>query len=66
MPDNRPAQGMLYHVAGPIDGGWRVVEVWESQEAADRFFRDALGAALQRHGGSVQPKVMPVHMIIAP
>jgi hypothetical protein len=33
----RPAGGIL-HVAGPSPkGGWRVIEVWESEEAAKRF-----------------------------
>ena len=55
-PGNRPPPGMLYHAAGPTPDGWRVIEIWESQEAADRFFRDKLGAALQRANISVQPQ----------
>jgi hypothetical protein len=55
-PDNRPPSGMLYHAAGPIPNGWRVIEIWESQEAADRFFQDKLGAALQRANITVQPQ----------
>ena len=42
-PDNNRAAGMLFHVAGPIEGGgWRVIEVWDSQEVADRFFKEKL------------------------
>ena len=26
-------QGGIFHVAGPMEGGWRVVDVWESEEA---------------------------------
>ena len=34
---DRPAGG-IFHAAGPSpDGGWRVLEVWESQEEAMRF-----------------------------
>jgi hypothetical protein len=29
--------GGLCHFAGPMDGGWRVVDVWESKEAFERF-----------------------------
>ena len=29
--------GILSHVAGPTDDGWRVVDVWESEEAFQRF-----------------------------
>jgi hypothetical protein len=32
-----------------------VVEIWESQEAIDRFFETKLGAALQRANMRVQP-----------
>ena len=54
-PDNRRPPGLLYHAAGPIPNGWRVVEIWESQEAIDRIFETRLSAALQRANISVQP-----------
>jgi hypothetical protein len=60
MPNNEPAPGLLYHAAGPASDGWRVVEVWESQEAVDRFFREKLGAALQRANITVQPELFDV------
>ncbi|MDO8613022.1 MAG: hypothetical protein Q7R32_09405 [Dehalococcoidia bacterium] len=59
-PDNKVAPGMLSHVAGPTADGWRVVEVWESQEALDRFFQEKLGAALQNANINVQPEVFQV------
>jgi len=34
----RQAPGFIMHFGHPIDGGWRVVEVWESsKDAADWF-----------------------------
>ena len=54
-PDNQPPAGMLYHAAGPSEDGFCVMEVWESQEAAERFFNDTLGAALQEVGFGAQP-----------
>jgi quinol monooxygenase YgiN len=36
-----PQPGMLYHAAGPMNGGYRIVEVWDSQDAADAFYRSA-------------------------
>jgi quinol monooxygenase YgiN len=30
--------GAVFHAGGPIEGGYRVVEVWESREAADTFY----------------------------
>lgn len=34
----RDAPGFIMHFGHPIDGGWRVVEVWESSEAAGDWF----------------------------
>jgi len=65
-PDKRPAAGQLFHVAGPTAEGWRVVEVWESQEAATLYFETKLGAALQKAGIAVRPDVFPVHSIMQP
>ena len=30
--------GVIAHIAGPSENGWRVVDVWESQEAAQAFY----------------------------
>lgn len=31
--------GALAHLAGPkADGGWRVIDVWESEDAANAFY----------------------------
>jgi hypothetical protein len=59
-PGNRPPAGMLYHVAGPGENGWCVAEVWESQEAADRFFREQLQQALEEAGITGQPQIFEV------
>lgn len=54
--------GGLYHVAGPMEGGWRVVDVWQSQQDFDAFFHAKLKQALQDAGlPPFQPKVFPVH-----
>jgi hypothetical protein len=34
--------GALFHAGGPMEDGYRTVEVWESQEAADAFYTSAL------------------------
>jgi hypothetical protein len=50
-----PAGGIL-HVAGPSpNGGWRVIEVWESQEDAQRFFKERLEPAFDAVGLSHRP-----------
>jgi hypothetical protein len=36
--------GLLFHAAGAAeDGSWRIVEVWESAEALQRFGDETLG-----------------------
>jgi hypothetical protein len=60
----KPAGG-IFHLAGPSpNGGWRVIEVWESQEAAEDFFRNRFMPALKELGlGSTPPsrEFWPVH-----
>lgn len=41
------APGRLFHLAGPMENGWRVIDVWESKEALDKFFEVALGRLIQ-------------------
>ena len=52
---------MLYHAGGPIDGGWCVIEVWESEDIAKRYMNDVLKAALTRAKIDVKPRTFPVH-----
>ena len=63
VPNGRMLAGMLFHLGGPIEGGWRVVDMWESQEAFEKFSHETLAAAMQRAGHTQQPdvKVWPVH-----
>lgn len=43
---NRP-EGMIFHSAGPSpDGGWRILDIWESQEHFDRFFSEQVGPSM--------------------
>jgi len=63
----RSYKGGIFHVAGLADGGVRIVDVWESQEAFDAFMGDKLGAALQKH--NIQPpkvSAWPVHNTLTP
>jgi hypothetical protein len=51
-PDRPP--GLLAHVAGPAESGWRIINVWESEEAFRRFQSERLiraaGLAAQDEG----------------
>ena len=61
----RPAGGVL-HLAGPgPNGGWRVIEVWDSEEDAKRF-AERLRPAFEAVGvpAPPAPQVWPVHNYI--
>ena len=61
-----PAPGQIFHLAGPMEGGWRVLEVWKSQEAVDAFYREKLEPGLHSAGIiDFQPKVFEVHNIVS-
>jgi hypothetical protein len=39
----RAAKGFVSHAGGPSPtGGWRVVEVWESEEDSDKWFEEGV------------------------
>ena len=41
MPAMRSAKGFISHAGGPSpSSGWRVVEVWESEEDARKWFEE--------------------------
>jgi len=60
----KPAGG-IFHLAGPSpNGGWRVIEVWESEEEANRFFEERFFPTLKALGISAPPlrrEFWPVH-----
>ena len=37
-PPNGTPEGLIFHCAGPMpNGGWRIIDVWESRSTFDRF-----------------------------
>jgi hypothetical protein len=58
--DDWPVDGILFHAAGPTDDGWRVVDVWESEEAFQSF-GPIIGPALQEVGFPGEPQLFPLH-----
>ena len=43
-PPGNPPDGLVLHCAGPSpDGGWRIVDVWDSRDSFDRFFEEKVG-----------------------
>lgn len=69
--DEDPPQGLIFHSAGPIEGGWGVIDFWESRDAFDRFVNDRLQPSLEGLGndgfaGPPDVKEFPVHNITKP
>lgn len=63
----KTAPGGIFHIAGFVGGGIKVVDVWESGEIADKFYKERLTPIFQELGIS-QPKItpIPVHNILQP
>lgn len=69
--DANPPDGMIFHSAGPIEGGWGVIDFWESRDAFDRFAGSRLQQAVQDLGdrafqGAPDIKEFTVHHITKP
>jgi hypothetical protein len=58
--------GAILHVAGAgPDGGWRVLEIWESEEAAQTFDEEVLAPVLGDVGiQRPAPAVWQVHNLV--
>jgi hypothetical protein len=55
--------GILTHVAGQTENGFRVVDVWESEEAFARF-GETLAPILQDLGVQGRPEMYPAHTFV--
>lgn len=63
-PADWPVEGLLVHIAGEAEGGFRVVDVWESEEACNRF-GEVLAPLLQEVGIDAPPELYPAHAFVS-
>jgi hypothetical protein len=63
-PADWPVEGLLVHAAGMGENGFRVVDVWESEEAFGRF-GEVLAPILQGLGVRGSPEVYPAHTFVS-
>lgn len=63
-PSDWPVEGLLVHTAGESDSGFRVVDVWESEEACRRF-GEQLGPVLQQVGITDPPQIYQAHTFVS-
>jgi hypothetical protein len=59
-----PADGLLAHIAGQGENGFRVVDVWASEEGFNRF-GETLMPIIQELGIEVQPEIYPAHAFVS-
>jgi hypothetical protein len=67
--DERAPSGLIAHLAGPTDEGFRIIAVWESEEAWTRFQAEWLAPALVAIAPSSRPQpvfrdVYPLHAVL--
>ena len=66
-PDRTPPSGLLFHASGPIDGGWGIIDFWESRADFDAFaarIPEGMAAAGVESQGPPDIKEFPVHEMI--
>jgi hypothetical protein len=51
-----PPEGNVLRMAGPMDGGWRVVSLWQSRQQFETFLEERLHLSLHDTGAG-QPVV---------
>jgi hypothetical protein len=63
-PSDWPVAGLLVHAAGQGEGGFRVVDVWESEEACNQF-GEVLRPILQEVGIDDRPELYQAHTFVS-
>lgn len=56
-----PAEGLIFHVNGPLDDGWATVGFWTSKAARDRFIRERVMPALAGAGETPTMEDLELH-----
>jgi hypothetical protein len=57
-------KGLVSHIAGPRpDGGWLVVDVWDSENAFKEFGKTLIPIIQKNDLPVVEPRIVPVHNI---
>jgi hypothetical protein len=62
-PADWPVEGLLVHVAGQGAKGFRVVDVWTSEDAFRRF-GEKLIPVLREVGIEGEPEIYPSHTVV--
>jgi hypothetical protein len=55
--------GFIAHFAGPTDDGWRVVDVWESEEAAGAYYGSEPFQSMLADAPPIGQQPWPLHRV---
>jgi hypothetical protein len=67
---NNPPAGLIVHTCGPMEGGLRIFDVWESAAAFERFAEERVRPAVdevmqgQQGGGPPSVEVYELHNLV--
>ncbi len=67
-PERAVVQGLIFHASGPIEGGWGIIDFWESRADFDAFsvrIAEGMAAAGVELEGPPDVKEFPVHEMIS-
>jgi hypothetical protein len=61
--------GLIVHVAGPTDEGFRIIDIWENEQAWENFRAQRLAPAIAALGGPSRPEptfrgLHPAHVVV--
>jgi hypothetical protein len=68
-PGREAPKGLLFHASGPIDGGWGIIDFWESRADFDAFsskIQEGMEAAGVQPSGPPDIKEFAVHETLQP
>jgi hypothetical protein len=63
-PERTSPKGLVFHASGTIDGGWGIIDFWESRADFDAFagrIQEGVAAAGIEMQGPPDIKEFPVH-----
>lgn len=66
-PERTLPKGLLFHASGPIDGGWGIIDFWESRADFDAFqpqIEQGMASTGMEMQGPPDIKEFPVHEMI--
>ena len=69
ITSGEPPKGLLFHSSAPVDGGWRVIDFWESRQdydAAMPIIQKAIESAGITPAGPPTVEEFPVYEIVQP